>query len=253
MNDADRPAQVSLESDRLEQLLEVPAPAQPVVMIEYRNRGVPWWLLVTLVVLVPLVAVIAYQQLVVQTYQAQAANARYLTEKLKAERAVDEQPKAEPPPVAPAAASAAPAMISAEAAPAPAAAQPPASPAASPDLKPQPARSDGAGEPTLAGVGQLAEPRVRSVFPIPLEAAAAAPAPKGAAAGSISPSTGSPAGAQRDDSVKTHVAGPEQARRAADPPSENGPAGDRDRAALASGAGARLGRTGRSPGTGSTE
>ena len=43
MNDAKEAPDVSLETDRLEQLLEVPAPAQPVVMIEYRNRGVPWW------------------------------------------------------------------------------------------------------------------------------------------------------------------------------------------------------------------
>ncbi len=101
MNDTERSADVSLDTDRLEQLLEVPAPAQPVVMIEYRNRGVPWWLLVSLVVLVPLVAVVAYQQLVVQTFQAQAANARYLAQKLETERTVGEGPKADVSPVQP--------------------------------------------------------------------------------------------------------------------------------------------------------
>ena len=238
MNDAERSADVSLDTDRLEQLLEVPAPAQPVVMIQYRNRGVPWWLLVTLIVLVPLVAVIAYQQLVVQTIQAQAANARYLAQKLETERAVHERPQADVPPVqlvaGNAAPGAAPIVISAQAAPAqapaPPAAQPPASPAATSEVKQQPARSDGAVEPTLAGAGQPPEARVRSVFPIQLEPAVAAAPPKSAAAAG-----GSPGGAQRADSVKTQVTGPQQARAGA---GEGGPAGNRDSGALASGAAA---------------
>ena len=49
MNDA---TDVSLEADRLEELLEAPVPAQPVVMIEYRNRGVPWWMVGLILALV---------------------------------------------------------------------------------------------------------------------------------------------------------------------------------------------------------
>jgi hypothetical protein len=72
--------EVSLESDRLEQLLEAPGPAQPVVMVQYRNRGVPWWVLVPLLFLAPLVAILIYHQQVVERYRAQAAEATHVME-----------------------------------------------------------------------------------------------------------------------------------------------------------------------------
>ena len=46
---------LNLETDRLEQLLETPPPPQSVVVVEYRNRGVPTWIFFPLIVLVPLV------------------------------------------------------------------------------------------------------------------------------------------------------------------------------------------------------
>jgi hypothetical protein len=77
MNDA---TDVSLEADRLEELLEAPVATPPVVMIEYRNRGVPWWVLGTILVLVPTVvgAIAYYQYSVVERYRAEAAKAEYI-------------------------------------------------------------------------------------------------------------------------------------------------------------------------------
>ncbi len=192
MKDADRPADTSLDNDRLEQLLDVPETAQPIVMIEYRNRGVPWWLLVTLVVVVPLVAVLVYQQVVVERYAAAASKAHYLAQVLETERTVAEKSGMESVPVEPAAASAAPAaasvVISAQAVPEPKA-QPPASPvspgsASEAKPKPEPAAPEGAGEPALAGAGDPPVSRVRSIFPIQPDGAANAADPKGVGAGS---------------------------------------------------------------------
>jgi hypothetical protein len=244
MNDAEESADVSLDTDRLEQLLEVPAPTQPVVMIEYRNRGVPWWLLVTLVVLVPLVAVVAYQQLVVQTYQAQAAKARYAAQLLETQRAVEAETRADRPAVeaipANAASSAAPIVISAQVAPAPAPAstQPPVSPAGSDESKPNPAPSEVTGGPAVAGAGQPQEARVRSIFPISLEPAAAGAGPKGAAAGSIGTATGSPGRTAPHGAANTQIAGVQQPRTdAATAPAAGRPAGDGAPAPLAAGVG----------------
>ena len=77
MNEA---TDVSLEADRLEELLEAPVASPPVVMIEYRNRGVPWWLLGPVLVLVPasVGAIFYYQHSVVERYRAKAAKAEYI-------------------------------------------------------------------------------------------------------------------------------------------------------------------------------
>ena len=77
MNEA---TDVSLESDRLEQLLETAPPGQPVVMIEYRNRGFPWWMLGSVLVLVPaaVAAIFLYYHSVVEKYRAEASKAAYL-------------------------------------------------------------------------------------------------------------------------------------------------------------------------------
>ena len=48
---------LNLETDHLEEVIESPPPAQPVVVIQYRTRGVPWYLVLPLLVLVPLGAV----------------------------------------------------------------------------------------------------------------------------------------------------------------------------------------------------
>jgi hypothetical protein len=86
MNDA---TDVSLESDRLEELLEAPVAAPPVVMIEYRNRGVPWWVLGSILVLAPAVvgAIFYYQHSVVERLRAKAAKAEYIQKMQAVEQA----------------------------------------------------------------------------------------------------------------------------------------------------------------------
>src|SRR5271166_327109 len=53
---------LNLETDHLEEVIESPPPAQPVVVIQYRTRGVPWYLVLPLLVLVPLGAVAVYHR-----------------------------------------------------------------------------------------------------------------------------------------------------------------------------------------------
>ena len=132
MNDGEQAPEVSLESDRLEQLLEVPAPAQPVVMIEYRNRGVPWWVLVPVLVLPPLIAVLVYRHSVVERIEAQRPRLAYQVQKLAAENAAAPLPPpsegtAAPKEVAKVAADPAPANVLTVAAP-PAVTKPDAAP-----------------------------------------------------------------------------------------------------------------------------
>ncbi len=53
----------NLETDHLEEFIESPPPAQPVVVIQYRTRGAPWYLVLPLLVLVPLGAVAVYHRI----------------------------------------------------------------------------------------------------------------------------------------------------------------------------------------------
>ena len=53
---------LNLETDDLEEFIESPPPAQPVVVIQYRTRGVPWYLVLPLLVLVSLGAVAVYHR-----------------------------------------------------------------------------------------------------------------------------------------------------------------------------------------------
>ncbi len=46
--------------------------AQPMVVVQYRARGVPWWLLSLLTVFAPVCAILIYHSLVVGRYRAQA-------------------------------------------------------------------------------------------------------------------------------------------------------------------------------------
>jgi hypothetical protein len=79
-------ADVSLESDRLEQLLESPVPA-PVVVVQEHQRGVPWWLLIPLLFTVPFCAILIYHRLVVEPTRAQARDAIIALDNLTALRA----------------------------------------------------------------------------------------------------------------------------------------------------------------------
>jgi hypothetical protein len=53
---------VTLETDHLEEVIESAPPGQPVVVIQYRSRGLPWYAVLPLLVLVPLAAVAAYHR-----------------------------------------------------------------------------------------------------------------------------------------------------------------------------------------------
>jgi hypothetical protein len=76
-----------LESDQLEELLETPAPSPPVVVVQYRNRGVPPWMIITIII-VTLAGFGLYHKLVVERYRVQAAQDRSLIlRKLEADRA----------------------------------------------------------------------------------------------------------------------------------------------------------------------
>jgi hypothetical protein len=46
--------------------------SQPMVVVQYRQRGVPWWLLSLLTVFAPICAILVYHSLVVGRYRAQA-------------------------------------------------------------------------------------------------------------------------------------------------------------------------------------
>ena len=78
-----------LESDHLDQLLETPEPAQPVVVVQYRNRGVSPWLAVPFVFVVTAAALYVYHRTVVERFRVQAAEDRqFLAKKIETERAL---------------------------------------------------------------------------------------------------------------------------------------------------------------------
>jgi hypothetical protein len=68
--------ELSLESEQLEQYLETVTPEQPVVVIQYRNRGVSTWVFLTLIVVLPLAAIFLYHRFVVERYRVQDARSR---------------------------------------------------------------------------------------------------------------------------------------------------------------------------------
>jgi hypothetical protein len=84
---------LTLDSDRLEQLLEAPPPPQPVVVVEYRNRGVPIGIFFPLIVLVPLGALLVYHRTVIQRDRAEAAQTRQSLENLAAKAATSLPPQ----------------------------------------------------------------------------------------------------------------------------------------------------------------
>ena len=78
-----------LETDHLEQLLETPAPPQPVVVVQYRNRGVPPWVFLLFVMLVFPITLYVYHRTVIEKYNVRAAQDRSLLAlQIKEERAL---------------------------------------------------------------------------------------------------------------------------------------------------------------------
>ena len=215
--------EVSLDTDRLEQLLEVPAPAQPVVMIEYRNRGVPWWVLVPLVVLRPAGGGHCYyQSMVFETIpERQAADA--LPRPEVGDRAAAERTPSRVPPVQPVSEDARPGPGSSRAL-AQAVPAPPRTPAAQHQRFPSAARRSGrsrgrGASRSCTGEGkQQAEARVRSIFPMQLEPVGSCRQSEGGGREPSRRRRGSPVAPMRDDSLKTKVERPEEPRERAAPP-----------------------------------
>jgi hypothetical protein len=56
----DHPSDLDLDADRLEALIESPPAGQPVVVIQYRDRGLPWYAVLPIILLIPLVALAVY-------------------------------------------------------------------------------------------------------------------------------------------------------------------------------------------------
>ena len=71
-NDADR----MVESDHLDKLIQRPVPVQPVVVVQYRNRGLSLRLVVPFVFVVTLTAFYVYHRTVSERYCIQAVHDR---------------------------------------------------------------------------------------------------------------------------------------------------------------------------------
>ena len=65
--------EVTLETEHLEEVIEAPPTGQPVVVIQYRSRGVPWYLVLPLLVLIPLGSVAVYHRVTSRARRALAA------------------------------------------------------------------------------------------------------------------------------------------------------------------------------------
>jgi hypothetical protein len=74
-------ADLSLENEKLDQYLEASEPEPPVVVMQYRKRGVPYWVLFPLIVFIPLASIWAYHRVVVEPYRVQAEKSRRALER----------------------------------------------------------------------------------------------------------------------------------------------------------------------------
>ncbi len=207
-------ADVSLESDDLDGDLEKEAPPPPVMVVQYKKRGIPAWIAFPLIMSVPIISILIYHRLVVEPYRSRAAEAeRVLDEWTRTARpgmsaagqgstvggtasaglvtpaaSVPGGPVGNPPAVAAGAAPAQPAL-----AVAPASAIPGAQPSS-------PAPGASAPAPSVAQASPNPAPSpASSVAASPGESIAREPVPP-----AFGPETGSPAktGAQSVDSAK---------------------------------------------------
>jgi hypothetical protein len=166
-------ADLSLENEHLDQYLETAPPEPPVVVVQYRNRGIPAWIFFALLVAVPVASIAIYHRLVVANYRAQQAEAARVLETW-----IDV-----PRPTAPVASQTVPALTSVAGQPAAASAKPTAAvptappvsaPAvAAPTSPPQvlagadTAPRDAPANETVAESGEKQPPRLRSILPNP--------------------------------------------------------------------------------------
>jgi hypothetical protein len=70
-----------LEVDPLDDAPEPSPPAKPIVLVQYRNRGVPLWLFIPLVIIVPMSVIAIYHRVVVVGARTQEALARQAFER----------------------------------------------------------------------------------------------------------------------------------------------------------------------------
>ncbi len=70
-----------LEVDPLDDAREPSPPAKPVVLVQYRNRGVPLWLFIPLLIIVPMSVIAIYHRLVVVGARTREALARQAFER----------------------------------------------------------------------------------------------------------------------------------------------------------------------------
>jgi len=213
---------VSLESDRLDQYLETADPAQPVVVIQYRNRGVSSWVFFTLILVIPLGAILIYHRLVVERYRVQALiesrRAMVVPAPLPALTAAALTPADVTTPASSATAPASQSTGAAQTAALPAARDPaPAHTQENPALAAANAQPSASAESSPPVAGKNAGPRLRTILPNPFapddHPAAASTKPDGAGLAGLGGATSVPAG------------GPSHIGRDARPPTE-GP-GDR--------------------------
>jgi len=160
-------ADLSLESDGLEEKLGAATPAQPVVVIQYRNRGVSSWVFFPLMLLIPLGAILIYHRLVVERYRVQAAveSRQVLANWIDAPRSSRSRPGGEPPlPVAPSSQPDMPAdgrSRPSESAPNPAT----EAPSRAPSPAPAPAQTAAVSAPATSTAEPA--PRLRTILPNP--------------------------------------------------------------------------------------
>jgi hypothetical protein len=225
MNDA---TDVSLETDRLEELLEVPAPAQPVVMIEYRSRGVPWWVMVPLLVVPPVLAVLYYRHSVFERFQAQVSDDAYRMQQLTLQKAAELPSTAGGPTPEPVRSDPAPgpapvaivAEVSTGGSPTPTASKP-----AVPDrVMPQAGPAE-ASKIDVTDAGGPPKSRVRSIFPSPFELDGATAGTKDDGGDSAGRPSAAPARPVPEAAPSTKVASAEE------PPQDGDASGPREGAA----------------------
>jgi hypothetical protein len=148
-----------LETDVLAPDSAPSEPAAPVVVVQYRNRGVPVWALVLLVFVVTMGTVVFYHRLVVERYGAQAARNQRTLEAIIAEQQPPPPKPVEQTPVGPLALNSQPVP---ETPRAPAAAPLPAGPR--PEKPDPPAKSDGPeSAPPVAQARKTGEPAKEAV------------------------------------------------------------------------------------------
>ncbi len=75
-------ADLTLENEKLDQYLDAADPAPPVVVVQYRNRGIPSWVVFPLVALITFGALGLYHRFVVERYRVQADESKRVLDKL---------------------------------------------------------------------------------------------------------------------------------------------------------------------------